>query len=165
MFVLNGRLTQDSLTQDRLHDCTTSISYHNETSRNGRHLLDWMLRCDLVSLSNTFQKRTAKIQLSLRAYRTSKRNQQYDWSQLLTDMSVHEAYAVEVNNRFEVLQALQEEELVETTYNNLISAHQEAAAKHVPKKPKRCKRMPWEDDNVLELRQALKKSTPGHSSK
>ena len=57
-------------------------------------------------------------------------------------------------------EALQEEELGETTYNNLISAHQEfeAAVKHVPKKPKWCKRSLWEDDNVLELRQALKKA-------
>ena len=94
---------------------------------------------------------TAKIQLRLRANRTSKRNQQYDWSQLLNDTSVREAYAVEVSNCFEVLQALQEEELVETTYNNLISAHQEAAVKHVPKKTKWCKRTPWEEDNVLEL--------------
>jgi len=186
------------------NDCHGN-SYHDETNRNGRFLLDLVAGCELFSLNNSFRKRpgkqwtftypnqqraqldyilmnrkwhssavdcepyntfhsvgsdhqivTARIRLSFRSNVKSQRSQQHDWSKLLTDNDVRLAYTVEVNNRFEVLQAADESSTAESVSTNIIRAHEYAAKRHVPSRQRRRRRVPWVDQIVLEKRTQLK---------
>ena len=57
---------------------------------------------------------------------------------------------------FEILDSLDTTQSSETMYNNIMSAHQEAAEKTIPLKQKKKKRVPWDDKNIIEKRINLK---------
>ena len=80
----------------------------------------------------------AKLRLSLRQNKSSSNKKvRYDWSKLLTDNNIKELYTVEVNNRFQVLQDLEENvKNSNTVYTNIISAHENVARKYIPVKNK-----------------------------
>ena len=106
---------------------------------------------------------SAKIRLSIRAnVINKKKTTQHDWSQLRLDDDIKQSYSVEVSNRFNALQNIADNDSSNTIYNNIIEAHSKAAELHVPTKPRRKKKVPWEDTNITHKREELKKC---HESK
>lgn len=102
---------------------------------------------------------TAELRLSLRANKPrSNKRANYDWDKLRTDKTVRDAYTVEVQNRFEVLQSLDEDGSADALYENIITAHKESAEKHIPHKPKRKRHVPWQNVGVTCKREALKEA-------
>ena len=81
---------------------------------------------------------------------------QYDWSQLLKDDEIKLAYSVEVRNRYNALQDQIEDNTSNTQYNNIVDAHSKVAEKHIPIKPKKKQRIPWEDILIVQKREELK---------
>ena len=80
----------------------------------------------------------------------------YDCSTLLTDNKIKELYTVEINNRFQALQDLEENVKVSNTiYTNIISAHEDIASKYILVKNKVKQHVPWLNDDVVEKRRAM----------
>ena len=94
------------------------------------------------------------MKLSLRKSGRILRKKQYDWKTLSTDTSLQEKYAVEVRNRFEVLE--DEEESATNKYDRFIKANKEAAEKFIPLR-KRAKRTRFSSDpRVTKARDEIK---------
>ena len=76
---------------------------------------------------------TAKLRLSLRknATRTA-RTKHYDWV-LLNNRDIRDKYALELRNRFKILQEKTEKGTPNNEYENFVEAHLEAASKCIPK--------------------------------
>lgn len=80
---------------------------------------------------------TSKLKLSLRANKTKKSSRQpYNWSTLSHDNQIKQRFIFELRNRFDALQAQEQEPTANTTYENFVRSHQEAAKKCIPLKPK-----------------------------
>ncbi|XP_071480459.1 uncharacterized protein [Diadema antillarum] len=78
------------------------------------------------SLGSDHRVVTATIRLSLRAPKKQKvKRVKYAWEDLTTDRQLQEQYAVEIRNRFHVLQ--EENESATETYQRFINANQQAA--------------------------------------
>ena len=62
-----------------------------------------------------------------------------DWNRLLSENNIKSVYSVDVNNRFEALQedCNDDDNNADTTYNNIITAHNEAAKMCIQKKEKK----------------------------
>ena len=87
------------------------------------------------SLASDHRLWTAKIRQSLRANKSSKKKQiKRDWSKLIIDKNVKTAYMVDVKNRFEQLQVDTLDKSADSTYNNVIKAHNKAAELLVPER-------------------------------
>ena len=78
----------------------------------------------------------AKLRLSLRQSKLStNKKPRCDWSKRLTDNNIKELYTVEVNNRFQARQDLDENvKDSNTIYTNKISAHEDVTRNYVPVK-------------------------------
>ena len=103
---------------------------------------------------------SAKIRLSLRVHKNKGRKKvNYNWNQLLSDNNIKSDYSVDVKNRFEALQADgNDENNADTTYNNIMAAHNEAAKMYIPKKEKKKHHVPWENENIQLKQQAVKEA-------
>ena len=99
-----------------------------------------------------------KVQLSLRAKKIRKTKKiPYYWSKLKDDEQVMRNYTVDIVNRFQVLQNLNnDDETADSMYKNIVEAHKKAAETHIPLKPKQIKHVPWESSDVTNKRQKLK---------
>ena len=63
---------------------------------------------------------------------------------------------MEVNNRFQALQSLEENvKNSHTIYTNIISAHEDVARKYIPVKNKVEQHGPWLNDDIVENRKAM----------
>ena len=116
----------------------------------------------LTSLSkeSVFDHRsvTTKIRLSLRANKPKVANSpRYDWSTLFTNDDIRNRYTITVRNKFDSLQQIADDHTPNTTYDNFVVAHSEAAADCIPLKPKAKRRVPWETVAVTEKREHLKR--------
>ena len=112
-----------------------------------------------VSVGSDHRPCTAKLRLSLRVSKVSKTKKiPYDWSKLRNVSDIQSRYSIEVRNRFAVLEEEPDNTKADTMYNNIIQAHQEAAEKHVPLKPRKKKRVIWESNNIIKKREALQQT-------
>ncbi|XP_072036995.1 uncharacterized protein [Amphiura filiformis] len=75
---------------------------------------------------------SARIRLSLRKSKTLPRKNQFDWKSLSTDRNIQKMYTIEVHNRFEILEDM--EETATDKYSRFIAANKEAAEKIIPAK-------------------------------
>ena len=105
---------------------------------------------------------TAKIRVSLRknATRTAT-TKYYDWT-LLNNRDIRDKYVVELRNRFETLQEKTEKRTPNDEYENFVNAHLEAAAKHIPTKPKTKYRVSWETLAVRQKRSLVKTASKNY---
>ena len=63
---------------------------------------------------------------------------------------------MEINNRFQALQDLEENlKISNTIYTNIISAHEDVASKYILVKNKIKQQVPWLNDDVVEKRTAM----------
>ena len=102
---------------------------------------------------------SAKIRLSLRMHRNKGRKKvNFDWNRLLSDNNIKSVYSVDVKNQFEALQATgnDDDNNADTTYNNIITAHNEAAHMCIPKKEKKKHHVPWKNEHIQLKQQAVK---------
>ena len=95
------------------------------------------LNCEAYSTSCTVGSDhrivTAKVRLSLRQSKSSsKKNIRYDWNLLLTNNNIKDRYTVEVRNQYQALQDLEGNEDANKVYENIMSAHEEAAKNTIP---------------------------------
>ena len=121
------------------------------------------LNCEAYSTSCTVGSDhrivTAKVRLSLRQSKSSsKKNIRYDWNLLLTDNNIKDRYTVEVRNQYQALQDLEGNEDANKVYENIMSAHEEAAKNNIPVRMKIKQHVPWEDENILKERENVKKT-------
>lgn len=99
----------------------------------------------------------AKLRLSLRA-NTSKSSRQtpYDWSTLKKDTDIANSFTIELKNRFEALEHQNLENSPNITFDNFALSCEEAAKQTVPLKKKLKKRVPWENEEIIEKRKFLR---------
>ena len=102
---------------------------------------------------NTFQgvysdHRIASLKIRLRANKKQALNR-----------TRYDHYTTVVKNRLSALQADDEFTTANSTYENFVRSHHEAAAKCIPVKPKIKSRVPWESKQVIEKRVCLKKAS------
>ena len=99
---------------------------------------------------------SAKIRLRLRANKPkSSRNPPYDWSSLRTNPVITNTLTIQLKNRSN---ALQQEEIGSSpnnTYNNFISACEDASNETIPLKKKTKKRVPWDSEEIVSKRKIL----------
>ena len=119
------------------------------------------LNCEAYNSFNTVGSDhrivSARIRLSLR--QNKKKNKvkiKYDWNRLLSDDDTKNRYTVEVQNQFQVLQNLNDDQDVNKTYNNIIHAHEKAAEAHIPIITKVKQHIPWENKEISMKREKLK---------
>ena len=74
----------------------------------------------------------------------------------MSDPNIRNHYTTVVKNRFSALQADDEFTTANSTYENFVTSHHEAAAKCIPVKPKIKSRVPWESKQVIEKRVSKK---------
>jgi len=93
---------------------------------------------------------SAKIRLSLRSHK-NKRNAKvkYDWKKLSNDDTIRNKYDLIVQNRFNALQTTKSESTADELYNDIITAHKEAAEQAIPKLTKKRHRIPWESETIM----------------
>ena len=102
---------------------------------------------------------TAKIRLSLRKNKKQTgKTVRYDWSTLANN-DICEHYSVTVRNKFNILQETGERHSPNDEYENFVTAHLEAAAKHIPTKQRAKHTAPWETKEVREKRENVKKAS------
>ena len=103
---------------------------------------------------------SAKIRLSLRANKPkSSRNPPYNWSSLRTNPVITNSFTIQLKNRFN---ALQQEEIGSSpnnTYNNFISACEDASKETIPLKKKTKERVPWDSEEIVSKRKVLHRMT------
>ena len=121
------------------------------------------LNCEAYSTSCTVGAEhrivTAKVRLSLRQSKSSsKKNIRYDWNLLLTNNNIKDRYTVEVRNQYQALQDLEGNEDANKVYENIMSAHEEAAKNKIPVRMKIKQHVPWEDENISKERENQKKT-------
>ena len=97
---------------------------------------------------------SAKIRLSLRKSKPMPRKKPYDWKTLSSDGSLQAKYAVEVRNRFKVLE--DEEETATDKYDRFIKANNEAAEKIIPVRKRSHKTRFSSDPRVVTARDQIK---------
>ena len=97
---------------------------------------------------------SAKVRLSLRAPKQKLEGKvKYVWTALEGDMELQDRYAVEVKNRF---QMLDEKEDATARYERCVKAHEEAAQKVLTPVPKRKKSKLYSDvSRVAKARQEM----------
>ena len=105
---------------------------------------------------------TAKVRLSLRknATRTAT-TKHYDWA-LLNNRDIRDKYALELRNRFEILQEKTEKGTPNDEYENFVEAHLEAASKCIPTKSRTKYRVPWEISEVREKHALMKTASKSY---
>ena len=99
----------------------------------------------------------ARIKLSLRMSKTKRRNPAPDWDKLKTDIDLQERYAVEVKNRFALLE--REGETATERYQHLIDANETASKLLLPKKERKKRSKISEDARVEAARLELRESS------
>ena len=68
------------------------------------------------------------------------------------DGNVKNAYSIEIKNRYQAQQDIADDETANTMYENIMIAHNKSAEQHIPHKKKQKRRVPWENDNIIEKR-------------
>ena len=100
-----------------------------------------------------------KLRLSLRANKKQELSRpRYDWTSL-SDPNTLTSYTTTVRNRFDDLQANEPNPTANTTYENFVTTHREAATECIPVKPKIKRKVPWESKQVIEKRELLKQAS------
>ena len=106
---------------------------------------------------------SAKIKLSLRTSKSPQPEPRYDWS-ALKDPEINRLYTVAVKNRYESL--CQEGQTITETYAHLITANEEAASEHLPrKKSGRKKKIVAQDPRVEEARKQVQYASSIYTTK
>ncbi|XP_071958787.1 uncharacterized protein [Antedon mediterranea] len=102
---------------------------------------------------------SSRIRLSLRANNKKLDNPPpYYWKSLIHDGNNLVRFTIELRNRFD---ALHDESVIDnpdTTYENFVKAHWEAASNCILLKPKKRKRVPWETQAIQDQRERIKRS-------
>ena len=91
---------------------------------------------------------STRMRLSLRKSKTMPRQKQHNWELLRTDNNLQKLYTVEVHNRFQPLEEV--DESATDRYQRFVNAHKEAAEKVIPLK-KRTKRVQFSNDQRVAL--------------
>ncbi|KAI8514657.1 hypothetical protein Bbelb_072480 [Branchiostoma belcheri] len=166
----------------RIGDQDAKFTFHKETNRNGRLLLDLANEKDLVVSSTDFCKKAGKLWtfispggmkyqldyvLIRRKWRNSMLNGEtepeeeesrakkrpYDWNLFKTRSDLQEQYTIEVHNRFQPLKDL--DESATERYERFIKATEEAAEKVVPLRKWGRRARHSEDPRVAKVRHEL----------
>ena len=139
----------------------TQIDYILISAKWKNSALNWEAYNTFFTVVSDHRVLTANLRLSLRQSKSSTiKKVRYDWSNLLTESNIKELYTAEINNKFQAFQDLEEDASSSNTiYNNIISAHDEAAMKYIPVKNKVTQHVPWvNNDNAEKGELCLKPS-------
>ena len=99
---------------------------------------------------------SARVRLSLRKSKTLPRKNQLDWKSLSTDRNIQKMYTIEVRNRFEILEDI--EETATDKYSRFITANKEAAEKIIPAKKRSRKANFSRDPRVIKARDHIRET-------
>ena len=100
----------------------------------------------------------AHLRLSLRAPKRSRiKQKRYNWGTIVNDHDINAQFSVEVRNRFSALQDVSEDD-IDSRFNNIVKACDEAANLIVPEKPRQKKRVPWDTPEMKEQRKRCKEA-------
>ena len=100
---------------------------------------------------------TANLKVS---FRTNKKKSytstRYQWSQLTTDPHTRDRFATTLNNRFDTLNDLSNDDTPNSIYQNFIEASKHAAKRCLPERDRLRQKLPWENDTVIGVRNELR---------
>ena len=109
-----------------------------------------------IAVGSDHRIATAKIRLSLRMHKNASKNRvNYDWMKLIADNDVKSSNTIEVQNRFEALQAVDDSNTANSIYNDVMEVHEKSAELHIPRKKKVKHHVPWENEDIAAKRKAL----------
>ena len=144
-FMVENRLTCLNTNYQKSEGKLWAYTYANNSKAQIDYVLvnkKWKnnaMNCEAYSsfegVSSDHRIVTAKIRLSLwkNATRTAT-TKHYDW--VLLNRDIRDKYVLELRNRFETLQEKTEKGTPNDVYDNFVNAHQEAAEKCIPTKPR-----------------------------
>ena len=117
--------------------------------------------CDACSIfewvSSDHRIVSPKIRVSLRVNKPKAASiPRYDWSTLLFNDDMRNRYTVSVRKLFDNYQQDTDHHTADSTYDNFVIAHSEAAVHCIQLKPKLKRRDPWETVAITEKREHLK---------
>ena len=99
---------------------------------------------------------SSHIRLSLRANKTRKSNRKnFEWSELRNKSALRSSFVIKVQNRFEALQNKSLLPTANSIYSNFEIACKEIATETISLKPKKKRRIPWENLNIRNKRKIL----------
>ena len=111
-----------------------------------------------VSVSPDHRVISARLRLTLRANKKKiNTTTAYDWSVLRHNTETRQFFITTVTNRFALLQDSSETVCANNTYQRFEKACKEAATSIIPQKAKAKKRKPWENDDIRQKRDLLRK--------
>ena len=102
---------------------------------------------------------SSKIRLSLRATKIkTDKTTPFDWSKLKTDENIKRSFTITLQNRYQALQDEKEDNHLFTNekYKLFEVAVKDAAEETVPHKPKIKRKIPWENQTIIQLRENVR---------
>ncbi|KAJ8375764.1 hypothetical protein SKAU_G00063440 [Synaphobranchus kaupii] len=145
----------------RLGPSDARFGYGDETNDNGTRLLELMEDYYLLATNTLFEKRRGKIWTWLSPHNTkhqsktkrkeTTKREKYNWKQLEDNLELQERYAVEIRNRFQLLDRGGRQQLNGTN----VRANKEAAEVCLEKIPKEKKRVRSSDPRVVKAREEM----------
>ena len=113
-----------------------------------------------VSVSSDHHVVSARLRLTLRANKKKiNTTAAYDWSVLRQNTETRQFFITSVTNRLALLQDSSETVCANNTYQRFEKACKEAAASIIPQKAKAKKRKPWENDDIRQKRDLMRKTS------
>ena len=99
-----------------------------------------------------------RIKLSLRAnQKKSNTKIAYGWEHLTNNEDLQNQFSTSLKNRYNIVQQEDTNESPNNAYQNFAKAHKETAKMLIPQKEKLKRKVPWENEIIIEKRKQLKK--------
>ena len=99
----------------------------------------------------------SRIKLSLRA-NTKKSNKKiaYNWEHLINNEDLQNLFSTSLRNRYNIVQQEDTNESANNAYQNFVKAHKETTDMLIPQEEKVKRKVPWENEIIIEKRKQLK---------
>lgn len=104
-----------------------------------------------VELNSDHRIMSARISISLRAPKNNQcQHTTYDWNKLKTNCSLQSQFNVEVQNRFDIVNANSLDDNIQTQYNNFVESIQQTTENLIGKS-KRINKKHWVSDKTIKV--------------
>ena len=112
----------------------------------------------LEGISTDHRIVSLRIKLSLRANKKKSNTKiAYNWEHLINNEDLQNQFSTSLRNRYNILQHEEINESANNVYQNFVKAHKETADMLIPQKEKVKRKVPRENETIIEKRKQLKK--------
>ena len=93
-----------------------------------------------------------RIKPSLRPNKKKSNTIAYNWEHLINNEDLQNQFSTSLRNRYKILQHEDTNESANNAYQNFVKTHKETAEMLIPQKEKVKRKVPWENDIIIEKR-------------